>query len=72
MWYEVTLESSVTVTVEAENEEQAAQRAKDAAGDFDIQNALEENAEVNLTPEEVDGPDSGMIIIDEGGNVRSY
>lgn len=72
MWYEVVLESSVTVTVEAENEEQAAQRAKDAAGDFDIQNALEENAEVNLTPEEVDGPDSGSIIIDEDGNVRSY
>jgi hypothetical protein len=69
MYYEVELRSCITVTVEAENEDQAEDLARDAATDLELQDEFGENAEVT-TIEEVDDKDGTVLFVDGSGNVH--
>ena len=68
MYYEVELRSCITVTVEAECEDQAEDLARDAATDLELQDEFGENAEV-ITIEEVDDKDGTVLFVDGSGNV---
>lgn len=68
MKYEVTLEYTVTITVEAESEEQATELARGARYDSYVTDEAEENCEVTCV-EELIGMDYNSVYVDSDGQV---
>ena len=69
MKYEVELYSSITISVEAESEQQAKQLAKEAATDSWVHEEFGDNAEVESV-EELEGMDYNSIYVDSTGSVH--
>lgn len=61
MWYEVSISSEITVSVEADSKQEAQNKAQDAIWfDSDVEDAIKENMEVNSVAELEDEEDADM------------